>query len=343
VVAITAALGAVGIVAFLLLDEDAQSLDVTNDITNNLIMASLSRVESNCFVTTDLDQTAAFSDVGTVDYITTPNNDDPTDLGTCAACAIALSAVARARWDIDVKAHAANSSYIIPRSSSFDDSYNQDGPCSLMCSSANVKNLTQTMKTTSDSACQADTTLDTKVGAQLDMVIDQYMENTQGAIDEFAQKLGSDSKSVVNSIGTTLESHIVSDLKNELSSEIRMIQSIKVQGTSIYLDRAAQSMTGSYKFSMSATNKVINDIKQSASYSVAQSLINVQDTIGSLLGDLTKTFKIIADLLPGATYELIFILTYAVIIGAMAMIINHRYGRTIAKNLQAIKASVTQP
>lgn len=333
-------------------DKNGTELDISNNISSNLSVESFFSSKNSCVNIATSDQNIDIKI-------------DDTSKGAignlCKACGDAKTHMVNQRTNLEQDAARLNRNYRMQTAHIFSGSQDTSdndpvptdpmptanpsveflsNPCIFACHSV-LANIYQTQSYTSKVNCTISDSDTTNIAQSIDASVKDFLQNTQDAPSQLLSAFSKNQQSQTSNISTTLASAIVEDFESVLNSTVQAAQNIKVTGNSIYMDSVSQSYTSQNIMSLDSVNKATNDITQSASYTVSQSLINTQDTLGELTDSIVNTMTIIAELIPNITVDVITILACGLVIVLWVMFLLYNYNNTVKKSVDEIADNLT--
>jgi cobalamin biosynthesis Mg chelatase CobN len=141
--------------------------------------------------------------------------------------------------------------------------------------------------------------------------VDSYLKNQQDIFGTVLQSLTGNSMTMSNRIASSLSQQVTTNFMNSLRTLVSSTQSIRIGASaanSIYVNGVRQQFRASSIGNLTATNTVMNQLKQSADFTVLQTLINENDTIGSLVNSYLRTIESLADFATSASAQILIII-----------------------------------
>ena len=245
---------------------------VTNDIlTENVINATTSAT-TQCYVTNSSVQNILLKEI-------VPTGYTPVNIGgdSCTLCGSVWMNLKRKRNQL-VRGAGLGEIEPIPK----------EDPCELMCQNFVASNITQSGTFKAQATCDVDQTFDTKVRTELTGKIQQSLTNQQDVLGGLSNLLTSNKDSIANSMSSSMSQNIDSTFASRLHVGTQSLQNITFGAgpnaslSSVYANNIEQHVNGNSFGTLRVVQDVTNQLRQSTSYSVQQTLLHKNDTIGDL-------------------------------------------------------------
>lgn len=330
----------VGLLALDLLGGRDQQLTITDNLTTNMMVNVTTNVVTDCFNSLAAVETIDITD--SPSYISTFEKVSPDPYSQCL---IKLSAVRNARQNLELEAEQRNSDYTpqwpnplidimiatgltpeisiptnIPSTSAAPGTAPAIlGACEAVVHPNLVRNISQRTVQSAVASCNVDTTINNNIQQNISGTISAQLQNQQDFIGQLEGNLSGRTESIANNLASSLGQNVTSNLVNSLRLRMAVQEKISIKGGSLLVENINQQFRGTQVGTLSMVNTVTNQIRQSATYSISQSLQNKNDTIGDLTKDYLQTINTMADLLEDLTTNLLIIV--GLIIFAVIMVV----------------------
>lgn len=192
----------------------------------------------------------------------------------------------------------------------------QIGACNLVCKSQVVSNIAQNAQYKMTQNCSVDSNLTNEMTQNLSTSINDYMKNQQDIFGQLENLFSKNSQSLSANLATAMSQNVETVVNNTLENDINNVQLTSVSGHSVYVANVKQSFSINSVTDLFATNDITNQLRQSASYSIAQSELNKNDSIGDLSKDILQIIKNLTDILED-TVTRAFYVAVIVILGLL--------------------------
>jgi hypothetical protein len=178
------------------------------------------------------------------------------------------------------------------------------GGCELMCKDIVIFGVHQSQVFKANTNCKVDTDNKDDISQKLVGKIKSSLKNQEDIIGQLEDAFTSNTESITNSIASRMNETLTTVVRQQLVNSAISVQNFNVglEGTSgdtnthsIYVNTVSQSFTSKSVATLNVNNQVNNTLRQSADYSIAQQLLNKNDTIG----DITKDFVGVIDTMGG--------------------------------------------
>lgn len=192
----------------------------------------------------------------------------------------------------------------------------QLGACNLVCKSQVVSNIRQDAHYKMTQNCSIDSKLTNDLNQNLSTSIQAYMKNQQDVFGQAENLFTKNSQSLSTNLSSAMAMNVNTVISNSLENDIKNAQLVSVTGHSAYVSDVSQSFSITSVTDLFATNDVTNQLRQSATYSIAQSELNKNDSIGDLSKDILQIIKNLSDILE-ETVTRAFYVAVIVILGLL--------------------------
>ena len=165
------------------------------------------------------------------------------------------------------------------------------------------------------------------------------MKNQEDAIGSFEDAFTSNQEKIVTDLSQSMSQNIDNTFTQGLYQHLTAVQSVKFKpnSASFIVDNIDQSFNAKMVGSLVVTNTTLDQLRQSAHYSIAQSLLNKNDTIGDLIKSLTGVLDTFSDLIEttiGSMLLLIgMVIAIAIIVFAMHYILSPGFREEVRKRM----------
>jgi len=333
----SALLGAGAVVCLIgWLDSKGQTLTITDNITTNMTITATTNVATECF--------ESLSGSQTITVATGLNTNLELISEACGNCTALLTQITAARDQLEQDAKLANPSYqvqianpnlvtqmttgvsgssgsdTIPTTSVIAESL---GPCSAVCSDVVLFNVAQSIQLTATQDCEVNTDITNDISQNIQGQISAYLKNQQDIIGQLESSFVSNQESLSVELANTMSQSITNNFIQDLNQSMQAVQSFELKGNSILATNIAQSFTGSMVGTLQVNNTVMDQLRQSANYSIAQTLLNKNDTIGDLSQDFLQVIQTMSSLLENLTSQILLII--GAVIAAVVMVVGTLY------------------
>lgn len=161
------------------------------------------------------------------------------------------------------------------------------GPCELVCKSVVQTNISQKISATAKETCTVSNTVRNDVQQQLSEEIKSYLSDQQDIFGKLGSLFVSNQDTMAVNLASSLSTSTNTSLVNTIHSRIKNIQEyVLTASSSVFTDGVQQSAKATQVGNLNAVSNTLDQIRQSASYSITQALIYENDTIGDLAKDL---------------------------------------------------------
>jgi len=329
-----AAAGA-GILLYDYLNSKGQTLTITDNIMTTMTINSTTTSQTDCFQSSE--------GIQNIEVKETPL---PTQLQgritqSCDYCIEQINKIQQARLALERDAQSANPSYKaqqanpdlelqmttggpsgkpVPGVSVTQESL---GPCNLLCADLVIVGVAQSISLTATANCQVTNTFSTDIDQSIQGTISANLRNQQDFIGQLESAFTSNQESLGVNLSNTMTQNITKFFQQSLAQTMSANQYVGAIGNSIYAGGIAQTFTGSMVGQLTVSNTVNDQLRQSASYSIAQSLLNKNDTIGDLAGDFLQVIQTMSALIEELTSQILILI--AAVLGAVILVIGSLY------------------
>lgn len=344
-------LAAGGIALYDYLNSKGQRLTITNNITTNMSIDAIMNSDSECYQSTEGTQSFNIT-TARADYaekLTTPDS-------ACLLCQDIIENIKEARTNLEFAAKKINADYtvqtasfdilagkmITPGSTASDTpsvSIDNIGGCTLPCTDIYVNGVTQSQDFKVNQSCSITTDVSNSFQQQIKGSISSQLKNQEDIIGQIEDAFTSNQESISTSLASSLSSVITNNYRNDLSSIAKSYQKTDITGNSIYVNQLSQSFKTSMVTSLKVTNHLNNSLRQSANYSIAQTLLNKNDTIGDISKDFLKIINTYSGMIESITGQILMIVGSIMVIIALIVgtlyIFNTQFHNSLNKRIAA--------
>ena len=316
---------AAGIALIDFLSSKGQKLSITDNITTNMSINSTTNVATECF--------QSLSAIQVIDVEEGPDYNVALMPTACKRCLDYLTSIHTARNALETAAQNANLSYhgqvanpVLETQMTTGGAVSDPtakvatlGPCTAMCSDIVLINAVQTATLSATQDCEVTNDITTEVSQGITGQISAYLKNQQDIIGQLESAFTSNTESISANLGTAMGQSVTQNFTESLSQAMSAIQEFKMSGNSVVASNIEQSFTGQMIGSLNVNNTVTDQLRQSANYSIAQSLLNKNDTIGDLSNDFLQVINTMSSLLEELTTQILIIV--GAVIAAVILVV----------------------
>lgn len=353
----------------------SQSLTVSNTLVSNMTMNSVMRQQTSCFSSLETIQEITVQNIGnapdlTYDsdptYVTQPDScrsssnpaynprggvcGCPETKSSCTMCECILNQILAARYDLEAKAQFQNSKYVPQKATTDLETAMIASGCSLVCNDVVVEKVLQDSNLSASQTCNVQSTNQTDFNASFQAELSQSLTNQQDIFGQVAGLFSNSNRSVSSYIESNISQNITKEFVQNLHQSIFNIQSLKVQGHSIYVNQVQQQFKASQVGTLNIVIQTMDQLKQSAQFAITQTLVNTNDTIGSLTKNALGIIQNVADLIQTIAFQIIVIITAVIVTLAIILLIRQFTPQssispllTYVQHVMATKHSSTSP
>lgn len=197
------------------------------------------------------------------------------------------------------------------------------GPCDLLCHDVVLMNTVQNITASAQGTCNVDTTITNNIQQSFAAQVQASLTNSQDFLGQLGSLFTSNTQSISANLANDMTQNINTNFVQDLQQALAANQSVNITGHSIFASGLSQSFSGSMVGSLSVQNTVVDQLQQSAAYSIAQTLINNQNTTADILNTFTGVIDTIADLIQTLMSQIIMIL--GAILAAVIVVVGGLY------------------
>ncbi len=332
-----AAAGA-GIALLDMLTSKGQSLTITDNIATTMVVNACITSETHCFSSVESSQ--GFTIQSNPAYAGFVSENLPK---ACAYCQQQLNSIYQARIALEQQAQLANPSYTAQApNSDIQTQMTTGGPpntsggptpvatpipqlgaCTLMCSNTVAINSAQSIQVTGTTTCDVENNISNDIQQSISGQISSYLKNQQDIIGQIESAFTSNSEALGVNIASDMNQNINTDFVQDLNQNLSANQAVTITGDSVYVANITQAFTGSMVGTLQVSNTVTDQLRQSATYSITQTLVNKNDTIGDLSGDFLQVIQAMSDLLETLTTDILIII--GAVLAAVVLVVGALY------------------
>lgn len=307
------------------LSSKGQTLTITDNITTNMSITATTNVATECFESLSASQT--------INVTSGPNTNTELLSQACTNCTNYINSIITARKNLEQAAQLANPAYqpqqanpvleseMITGGSAPITSVSQAalGPCTAMCSDIVLLNVSQSARLSAKQDCQVTTDITTDISQSIKGQISAYLKNQQDIIGQLESAFTSNQEKIETDLASTMSQSLTNNFIQDLNQAMQAVQSFELKGNSILATDISQSFSGAMVGQLQVNNTVVDQLRQSANYSISQSLLNKNDTIGDLSQDFLQVIQTMSALLEELTSQILLIIG-AIIIAVVLVI-----------------------
>ena len=328
---------AVGVALFdLLSGQHGQQLSITDNITTSMTINATTRSVTSCFQSLSGSESIVVHESS--DNLPAINAGIST---ACTYCLNQLDAIVAARESLETDARVLNPGYTVQQANPVLKTQMTTGepalttqttalaPCTALCHDIVIMNVSQSITLKAEGHCEVTNDISTDIQQSIDGQISSYLKNQQDVIGQIESAFTSNTQSIATNMSTALAQNITQNFVQDMNQSLQADQSFEVYGNSILAIGINQSFNGSMVGKMKVNNTVVDQLRQSASYSISQSLLNKNDTIGDLSGDFLQVIQTMSELLQTLTTQILIligaILATVVMVGGALYVFNKNF------------------
>ena len=304
-----AAAGAVALIDWL--NSKGQQLSITDNILTDMSISSSYTSETSCSSTVSGAQSITIDPDGPgvtyppADKLRGPNS-------SCLLCQNALAEIQSMRSALESSAIVTSNGRYQSQTASepvligmtggpldLTTSNQQLGACELMCFDVVVLGVQQSQTFKAKTSCRVTTDVTNSISQTIQGKIKASLKNQEDILGSIEDAFTSNTAAISNDIASRMSQTLVNSVRQTLVNNALSVQNFNagLGGTdgdgngahSVFVNTVSQSFTSNSVASLNVTNQTLNSLRQSASFSVAQSLLNKNDTIGDITNSFVKT------------------------------------------------------
>jgi hypothetical protein len=308
---------------------------ITNNITTNMSIDAILNSSTECII----DESGSQS----IEVETAIPNYSAQLIGNdsgCALCEDVVNNIMIARSNLEALTREKHSNYVqqvsnfdilagkmlspgTDPSSSTSQTDGTIGACTLPCTDIYVYGVNQSQSFKAKESCNVATTSTNSFQQEIKGSIDSHMKNQEDILGQLSDAFTSNQQNIATDLSTDMSSVVTNDYHQSLINFASSTQSVKVVGNSIYVNQLSQAFKTSMVTSLTVTNTLNNSLRQSAQYSISQTLLNKNDTIGDITTDFLNVINSYSSLIETITGQILIIV--GVIMVIIALIIGTLY------------------
>jgi hypothetical protein len=192
-----------------------------------------------------------------------------------------------------------------------------------MCFDIVSLNVSQSERLTASTSCEVQNDITNNIQQSISTQISAYLKNQQDFIRQLESAFISNTESITNNLSSTMSQSITNNFVQDLHQSMLSSQIVSLRGNSILAENISQSFTGKMVGKMQVNNTVMDQLRQSAQYSISQSLLNKNDTIGDLSKDFLQVIRTMSTLLEDLTTQILIIV--GAVIAAVMLVVSSLY------------------
>lgn len=310
-----------------------QSLTITNNITSEMLVNATTSSATDCFQTLDADQTISVN-------AQLPPRLQPKLDEACVYCLNALTKIRDAREKLEAEVDPSvrqvanpdlNSVMITGGSTVKGTETPTLGPCQAICKDVVLFNVAQSITMTAKGNCSVTNNLRSDITQSLNAQIASKIKNQQDFFGQLSTAFSSNQQTITNSLSDTLSANITTSFVQELNQAMLASQKFTVTGNSVLATKVQQLFTGEMAGQLLVNNTVTDQLRQSATYSISQSILNKNDTVGDFAKNFLATIETITSLMDDLATQVIVIV--AAILVAIVLVMGSLF--IFNKNFQS--------
>ncbi len=323
--------GAVALFDFVL-GRSGQQLTITNNILSQMTIDANFQSNTNC----------TSRQTGSQSLSIEPGTDYPPAAhitekgGPCDRCVQALASIREMRDDLEKEAveksggryqpQTASAPMLIAMTGSGVSDTNTIGACDLMCADVVIFSVLQSEVFSSETDCQVDNTVDNTLTQTLTGSINSSLTNQQDIIGLLESAFTSNQESISANLASILSQSVTTVVSQQLLNSTLAAQQFNVGiggssggsgAHSCYVNTAAQTFTANSIATLSVTNSLTNSLRQTADFSISQTLLNSNDTIGDLSKDFLQIIDSMSEFLTTIVGSVLVILGAVILLAVM--------------------------
>jgi hypothetical protein len=268
------------------------NLSIHNNIFNDMTVKVAIESTTNCFSKIQGSQNFSVVQSSTSSL----NGAD----STCILCYSVLSGVLSERTKLENSLQSLKLPFQTPNPAlKLDYSAGESDlhPCALMCRDLVITEAKQIASYKSNMDCDVTQTLNTDIRNSFDADIQSHLTNQQDAFGKILGGLTKFSSNMSTDLSNIMSSAVTTKLLQDIRTQTVNVQSIEIGNNggnthSLYLNNAKQSFTIAQVGRLKVVNNVVDQLRQSAQYSIMQDLLNKNDTLGTLSETFVQFFTI---------------------------------------------------
>lgn len=259
--------------------DNGTELKIDNSISTRLTIEALAETSTTCNTTVNVSNTFTTN--------SSPRGTDASNSSGCLECLSVVQEAVAERSRLETEASERNRRYqnqtlttsLIPLSNEV---------CDFVCKDIVSKNVDQDINWVSSTGCQVNSQTRNDLQQTIQGKLQQYLESKTDVFGELSSIFNRIEAGVSNSMATTMTDSIQESIREVFITSANVANTITVNGNSIYLNGLSQQVDGSVVAKLQSQNNLLNQIRQSATYGISQSLVYHNDTIGDVATSLSR-------------------------------------------------------
>ncbi len=315
------------------LNSKGQQLTESNNITSDMTIQALFQSNTAC-----VSQQSGFQSI----QVTAGTPYEPANKiagGACSHCSQALEDIKTARTALERDAVVQSNAAYTPQTASAamqvamtgggtidPTGVAQLGACDLMCHDVVIFNVQQSLVFNAQTNCQVTDSIQNELTQTINGLIQQSLSNQQDFIGQLEDAFTSNQESITTNLASHLSQSVTQVVNQSLINAGVASQTFVagIAGTgdnthSIYVNTVQQHFTGNSTATLSVTNQLNNNLRNSTDYSISQSLLNKNDSIGDITTDFLRIIDSMGDFMVTSTGLFVIILGAVIALGVMTI------------------------
>lgn len=303
-----------GLAAYDFFSNTGQTMNIDDNIHSDLVLNAVTNSVTNCFEQVDSNQA--------IEVQESPGYPQVENTKNCIDCLQIMSDIVNKRKELEIEANTLNSSYKPQKanpeledflvagtlSSNSQSPLSEVGPCQLVCKDVTVTNINQTTRYKGKSSCQVQNNFRDDLSAELKGKIDAYLKNQQDIIGQLESIFTSSRQSIALNLSNVMSQSVSTTVVQNIRNQSNLTQNVSISGNSLFVSGISQSINATQLDNLSVVNTITNQLRQSAKYSITQSILNKNDTIGDLTKDYLQVVQEFSDLLDDLSGQILIII-----------------------------------
>lgn len=329
-----------GVALYDYLSNKGQQLSITDNITTDM------SINVNFTSNTSCSSVVSGQQAITIEPGTNTNVYNPALLnaenGACTVCVNTMNALVDLRLKLEqdavvasrgrYTAQTASEPVQIAMTGGTNLGDNAIGACTLMCNDVVVYGVQQSQSFTAQTNCEVDTSVKNNLSQGISGKITASLKNQQDILGQIESAFTSNQESITNNLATVMNQTINTTVQQQLANNAESTQNFTVglsdnngqdETHSIFVNGLTQSFTANSIANLLVNNQVNNTLRQSADYSIAQTLLNKNDTIGDITKDFTNVITSMGEFLDTIVGDMLILV--ASMIGIFIIIVGSLY------------------
>lgn len=338
-----------GVLLFDAFGRKTQRIEAVTNVMTQMSINATTRSATECFQSLSSEQSIDI-------HQSTSKPRSEQILQGCEFCQHQLNAIYRARMKLeDDAANYSGSNYneqtpnadLKTMMTAAADPTGDIGPCTLMCSDVVTNKISQDVTLSATASCDVKESVKTNVSENIQAQLQASIKNQQDVLGQLTSGLQNRTASVVSNLTTVMTQNITNEFIQSLRQTMYVNQQVNITGNSIVASNFFQAFNGSMVSSLQVTNTVLDQLRQSASYSVAQAVLNKNDTIGDISRAFLGTITTMSHLLQDISGQILVIIgcvlfTFTLVIGSL-YVFNHSFRDYATHRLEAKVTTAPAP